>query len=66
MKKLNATAILVFVSILLTGQYAAAEVSEQELESISTPDEVRTSLGELKFFDSVPRVSGSSESIGSF
>jgi hypothetical protein len=40
--------------ILLTGQYAAAEVSKQELKSISTPDKVKTSIGELKFFDGVP------------
>jgi hypothetical protein len=36
------------------GQYAAAEVSKEELKSISTPDSVKTSIGELKFFDGVP------------
>ena len=33
---------------------AVAEVSKKELKSISTPDSVKTSLGELKFFDGVP------------
>jgi hypothetical protein len=36
------------------GQYATAQVSEEELASISTPDKVKTSIGELKFFDGVP------------
>jgi hypothetical protein len=36
------------------GQYAAAEVSKEELASISTPDKVHTSIGELKFFDGAP------------
>jgi hypothetical protein len=38
----------------LTGQFAAADVSKEELKSISTPDKVKTSIGELKFFDGVP------------
>ena len=33
---------------------ASAEVSKAELESISMPDRVDTSIGELKFFDGVP------------
>ena len=36
------------------GQLAAAEVSKQELKSISTANKVKTSLGELQFFDGVP------------
>jgi hypothetical protein len=36
------------------GQYATAQVSKQELKSISTPDSVKTPIGELKFFDGVP------------
>ena len=40
--------------MLSIGQYAAAQVSKDELKSISTPDSVETSLGELKFFDGVP------------
>ena len=46
--------IIAFVSVLSTGQFAAADVSKQELESISTPDKVKTSIGELKFFDGAP------------
>ena len=53
-RKLTTLSIIVFVSALLTGQFAAAEVSKEELKSISTPDKVNTSLGELKFFDGVP------------
>ena len=47
-------ALLALALILSTGQLAAAEVSKEELKSISTPDKVKTSIGELKFFDGVP------------
>ena len=47
-------AIVAFALVLSTGQYAAAEVSKEELASISTPDKVQTPIGELKFFDGVP------------
>jgi hypothetical protein len=47
-------AIVASVSVLSIGQYAAAQVSKQELQSISTPDSVKTPIGELKFFDGVP------------
>lgn len=33
---------------------AMAQVSQQELESISTPDRVETAIGTLEFFDGVP------------
>ena len=46
--KLTALAIIAFVSTLLTGQFAAAEVSKEELKSVSTPDKVTTSIGDLK------------------
>jgi len=46
--------LVAFVSALLIGQFAAAEVSKEELKSISTPDKVTTPIGELKFFDGVP------------
>jgi hypothetical protein len=36
------------------GQFAATEVSKEELKSISTPDKVKTFIGKLKFFDGVP------------
>ena len=35
-------------------QLATAQVSEEELKSIQTPDTVETSIGTLKFFDGVP------------
>jgi len=54
MNKPTMTAILSLVLVLPMGQLAAAEVSKEELKSISTPDKVNTSLGELKFFDGVP------------
>jgi hypothetical protein len=46
--------LLALALTLLAGQYAAAEVSKEELKSISTPDSVKTSIGTLKFFDGVP------------
>ncbi len=53
-KKPVTLAIVAVVSVLSIGQFAAADVSKEELESISTPDKVKTSLGVLKFFDGVP------------
>lgn len=47
-------AILALALALSMGQYAGAQVSEEELQSISTPDSVETPIGELKFFDGVP------------
>ncbi len=35
-------------------QLAVADVTEAELESISIPDKVDTSIGTLEFFDGVP------------
>ena len=54
MTNLTTTGILTLALVLSMGQLAAAEVSKEELKSISTPDKVNTSLGELKFFDGVP------------
>ena len=54
MKKPMTLAIVAVVSVLSIGQFAAADVSKEELKSISTPDKVKTSIGELKFFDGVP------------
>jgi hypothetical protein len=54
MNKLSTLAVFAFVSVLSAGQVTFAEVSKAELESISTPDSVKTSLGELKFFDGAP------------
>ena len=33
---------------------AAAQVSQEALDSISTPDQVETSIGTLEFFDGIP------------
>ena len=53
MQKTTAT-ILSLALLLSIGQFAAAQVSKEELKSISTPDKVKTSLGTLRFFDGVP------------
>jgi len=54
MKKSIVATMIAFGLIVLSGQFAAADVSKKELKSISTPDKVKTSLGVLKFFDGVP------------
>ena len=54
MKKYTIATIIAFALVFCMGQYAAAEVSKEELKSISTPDTVKTSIGKLKFFDGVP------------
>jgi hypothetical protein len=48
MTKPARTALLTAALILLTGQYAAAEVIKKELKSINTPDSVKTPIGEMK------------------
>jgi hypothetical protein len=53
-KEYTTAAIIGVALILFMAQLAAAQVSKEELRSISTPDKVRTSIGELKFFDGVP------------
>ncbi len=54
MKKCTIATIVAFVAVLSIGQYAAAQVSKEELQSISTPDKVETSIGKLHFFDGIP------------
>jgi hypothetical protein len=54
MKKSIIAVTIAFALALSMGQYAAAEVSKEELQSISTPDSVETPIGTLKFFDGVP------------
>ena len=44
MQKTTAT-ILSLALLLSIGQFAAAQVSKEELKSISTPDKVKPSLG---------------------
>ena len=53
-KKPVTLAMVAFVSGLSMGQPAAADVSNKELKSISTPNRVKTSLGQLNFFDGIP------------
>ncbi len=49
---------LLFVIALIISQTilssASAEVSQEVLDSISTPDRVQTSIGELAFLDGAP------------
>ena len=45
---------IAFVIVNLVCLPVAAQVSEEVLESISTPDKVETSIGTLKFFDGAP------------
>jgi hypothetical protein len=51
----SATQVLAtFAAMTAMALPAAGQVSKEELQSISTPDKVETSIGELKFFDGVP------------
>ena len=51
----KSTATIIGCAFLVSiGQLANAQVSKDELKSISTPDTVKTPIGELKFFDGVP------------
>jgi hypothetical protein len=54
MNKYTVAGLLAFALALSMGQFAVAEVSKEELKSISTPDSVETPIGTLKFFDGVP------------
>jgi hypothetical protein len=54
MTKITKTSSLVLLSALLLGQSALADVSQKELNSISTPNTVETSIGTLKFIDGAP------------
>ena len=42
-------------ALLLTASHAVAQVSQETLDSISTPDKVETSIGTLEFLDGAPR-----------
>jgi hypothetical protein len=53
-KPIKLFTIVALVSILAIGHIFAQEVSKEELKSISTPDKVETTIGELNFFDGVP------------
>jgi hypothetical protein len=54
MRQLTLATLLGVTWMLLAGQYATAQVSPEEHQSISTPESVETSIGTLKFFDGVP------------
>jgi len=56
-KQLSTLALAVIIALALVlsmGQFVAADVSKEELQSISTPNRVETSIGNLHFFDGVP------------
>ena len=52
--KISSIAFVVLATILCSGQFVAAQVSEAELKSIHTPDQVETSIGTLEFIDGAP------------
>ena len=53
--KTTATSIVLTVcAAALIGNGAVAQVSEEVLKSIHTPNEVETSIGKLKFIDGAP------------
>ena len=52
--KISSIAFVVLATILCSGQFVAAQVSEAELKSIHTPDQVETSIGKLEFIDGAP------------
>jgi len=45
---------LLATAIIVSARYAFAEISQEVLDSITTPDEVQTSIGTLRFLDGVP------------
>ncbi len=53
-KKLITTSLATLIVVLLFAGPALAEVSKEVLDSISTPDKVKTSIGTLKFLDGAP------------
>lgn len=54
MKKITKTSTIALLYAFLLGQTAVADVSQKELDSISTSNSVKTSIGELKFIDGAP------------
>ena len=55
MKKMMKQYILVLAMFSTMGAATVfAEISQKELDSISTPDKVQTSIGTLKFLDGAP------------
>ena len=54
MKTRMMTMVNAMLVALLVGNVASAEVSKETLESISTPNTVKTSIGTLRFLDGAP------------
>ena len=52
--KTTATSIVVGIWAVLLGNGAAAQVPEEVLRSIQTPNEVKTSIGTLNFLEGAP------------
>jgi len=53
-KKTATSIVLTVCAAVLFGNGAVAQVSEEVLKSIHTPNEVETSIGKLKFIDGAP------------
>ncbi len=56
MKRTTLSTIVTFtlLGMLSSNHFALAEVSEEVLKSISTPNKVETSIGTLEFLDGAP------------
>jgi len=53
-KRIGLIIIAVAAGVVATSQFASTQVSDEVLKSISTPNEVETSIGTLKFLDGAP------------
>jgi len=53
-KRLSIMSLTVLIAAVLFARSACAQVSKEVLDSISTPNEVKTSIGTLKFLDGAP------------
>ena len=58
----RSTALVMAGAIALTATAGWAEVTPEQLDSISTPDEVETSIGTLRFLDGAP-LPGTAETV---
>jgi len=54
MKSRARAAVVFSAGILFAAQFVAADVSREVLDSISTPDQIETSIGTLEFLDGAP------------
>ena len=53
-KKMTAIMVAMLTGVVLFAGPAGAQVSQEVFDSISTPNEVETSIGTLKFLDGAP------------